>query len=269
MTDELQSGSLDSDESLDTENLHEQGAELATDSDTQHEPKAEVETESNHDQDAVQKAINKQHAKYREEERKRLEVERQLEEYKRKEQEKEASKYNSLPERPDPFDDDYDAKFAQYEQALRDKAAFDAKQQFEQQQQQQFQQQEQARLQQEIQATVQSYEQRATEFGVDVQEVRQAGDVLVQAGINEQLADALLKDPDGPLLTKYLAANLADLEQLQGNPYLAASKMAEIKEKAQALKPKNSNAPEPPTRVEGKAVDLDANKYQHVQGAFE
>lgn len=269
MTDELQNGSLDSGIDSGVEDLDlEQGAELATDSDAQHEEKAEV-AESNTDvnQDAVQAAINKQHAKYREEERKRKEVEQQLEEYRRKENEALAARVSALPEFPDEFDDNYDEKLAEYKKAVHDKAMYDAQQQLQQQQLQQQQQMEQARLSQEFQQKALTYEERAKEFGISEQDVKTIGQTLVSSGLNEQLAVALLDDPEGPLIAKYLSSNIAEIDALQNvNPYLAGAKLVEVKQKAQAFKPKTSSTPEPPTRLEGGAVDPDAGQYKYVKG---
>lgn len=267
MTNELQNSDVfaeDLTQAQETENLEqEQGTELATDSETQHEEKAEADV----NQEAVQKAINKQHAKYREEERKRKEAEEKLAEYQRKEQELQAQRFSNLPEKPDPFDDDYEAKAQAYEQSLTEKIKFDAQQEFLQQQQLQQQQLEQAQRSQELQKKADEYTNRAKSLGVNQNDMAVIGQKLAEAGMNEQLALAVLDDPEGPLIAKYLSTNLAELDALQsGNPYLAGAKMVEIKEKAMALKPKTSNAPAPATKVEQQAVDPEAGMLKHAKG---
>lgn len=268
MNEELQNSEVtaeDLTQSQETENLErDQGAELAPDSETQHEEKAEADV----NQDAVQKAINKQHAKYREEERKRLEAEEKLAEYQRKEQELQAQRFSNLPEKPDPFDDDYETKFAAYERALSDKAKFDAQQELVQQQQLQQQQLEQAQTAEQNRVRFESYVNKANELGISNQEIELINQGLIANGLtNESLAIALMEDAEGPLLAKYLSANPVELDALQNlNPFLAADKMAEIKEKAQALKPKTSNTPPPAAKVDQQAVDPEAGQLKFVKG---
>lgn len=263
---ELQNDSIEpiqSEESQEVENL-EQGAELAPDSETQHEQKAEADV----NQDAIQKVINKKHFEAKEAERKAAEFQKQLEEYQRKEMEAQASRFQSLPEAPDPFEDNYDEKLKSYQQAIYEKAKFDAQNEAYQQQTLQQQQLEQAKKAQELQAKAQTYESRAKELGISKEEVQLTGQTLVNAGLNEDLANAILEDSDGPLMAKYLSANLSDLEVLQSsNPYLAGAKLNEIKQKANALKPKSSKAPEPATIVKGSTVDTESKRFVHSKGA--
>lgn len=266
MTDELQSGSIDSDESLVAENLdsNEQGAELAPDSETQHEQQAGADV----NQKAIQKAINKQHKMYREEERKRIELENELKSYREKEQQAQAQQFSAMPAKPDPFDDDYDEKFAKWESAIKQKAEYDAQQNFLEQQRLQQQQQEQARIAADNQKKAESYANNAKNFGITSDELVSISQTLVSGGLqDENLALALLEDPEGALVAKYLSANLTELDELQNaNPYLAASKMAEIKQKAQALKPKTSKTPPPADRVDQRAVDPEAGALKHAKG---
>jgi len=173
-----------------------------------------------------------------------------------------------MPEAPDPFDDDYDSKLADYNKKLIAKAEFDAQQRFAQQQQLQAQQIEQAKKAEDIQQKAQAYTSKAGELGISAEDLQAAGNTIAQYGISEELTMAILQDNEGPLITKYLASNPADILDLNSmNPYIAGAKLMEIKQKAAQLKPKRTNAPEPATRIEGSTVDPDANKYPLTKGA--
>jgi hypothetical protein len=265
MTDELQNELVDSQESFEEENLEteNQGAELAPDSETQHEQQAEADV----NQEAINKAINKKHFEARQAERERDEALKKLADIERKQQEKMAAKISDMPEAPDPFDDDYEAKLERYKTAIEQKAQYDAQQGFLREQQLQQQQLEQAKKTQEIQEKAQTYEQRAKELGISQEDMQNTGQTLISAGISEELAVALLEDKDGPIISKYLSANLNELDSLQSaNPYLAGAKLSEIKQKAQALKPKTSKTPPPATKVEQQAVDPEIGSLKHAKG---
>lgn len=244
----------------------EAGSELAADSETQHEQKAE--TEQVIDNENVQKVINKKHFEAKEAERKAEEYKAKLAEYEAKQREEEARRYSNLPEAPDPFDDDYEQKLVNYNQALTEKAKFDARQEIYQQQQLQAQQIEQAKKAEEIQQKAKAYTSKAGELGISAEELQSAGNTIAQYGISDDLTLAILQDNEGPLITKYLASNPTEILDLGNmNPYMAGAKLMEIKQKAAQLKPKRTNAPEPATRLDGSTVNPDANKYPLTKGA--
>lgn len=269
MTDELQSGSFDSDESLEAENL-EQGAELAPASEEQHEENTQAETEVN--QDAINKVINKKHFEKMEAERKAKEAADKAAELEEKLKQYEAQQVGEVPSFPDRWDYESDEDFAkaqrEYNDALTRKAAYDAQQAQTLQAQQQFQQQEQIRQQQEAAKLANEFIENASSFSISNEELASIDQAFGAYQINQNLANAILSDPEGPLIAKYMAANPIDAMELNAmNPYQAGAKLVEMKSKAQALKPKTSNTPPPATKVDGKAVDPDNGKYPHIKGA--
>ena len=244
---------------------NQDGAELAPASEAQHEEQAQVETVN---QDAINKAINKKHFEAKQAERERDEALAKVAEFEKKQQEQLAAQVGDIPPMPDAFDDDFDAKVKARDDALLRKAEFDAQQNLYLQQQQFQQQQEQQRRAEEVQKQAANYTDKAKEYGISNEELNKAGNLVASYGVSDDLTMAILSDSEGPLITQYLAANPMEISALNsGNPYIAGAKLAEIKIKASALKPRTSNAPEPATKVQGSSVDADANQYQHIKGA--
>jgi hypothetical protein len=104
-----------------------------------------------------------------------------------------------------------------------------------------------------IQADLVTYSENATKLGVSDEELQKAATAVNGYGLTEDLALAILADSEGPLMTKYLAANPLEVEQLtrlnpiQAGIYLANS----VKVKANVLKPKTSSTPNPTTNLQG------------------
>jgi len=223
----------------------ETGSELAADSGEAHEQI---------NQEKVNQAINKQHAKFREEERKRKEAEAENQKLLEQLKSIEANKPKPVvPPIPDPYDDDYEAKVKERDDALLAKAKHDAIEASKAEAEKERQQKALEAQQAETQKHINSYEKRSVEIGLDSNEVNKAGQVLVDYGINSDLAMFILQDKDGPLITQHLAANPAELsELLEMSPMMAAVTInSVVRPKAEALKPKPSKAPDPVKGLSG------------------
>ena len=97
-----------------------------------------------------------------------------------------------------------------------------------------------------------SYTESARRNNIKPAELQQAADAVNSYGMTEDLSLAILADPDGPLITKYLAANPVEVSNLVNmNPYAAGAHLNELKAKAAALKPKQSNTPQPTADITG------------------
>lgn len=248
------------------ENLEQEDADLATDSDAEHEEqpqKAEIDAK----QEAINKAINKKHFEAQQAKRERDELARKLAEYEEKQREMEAAKYDNIPPIPDAFDDDYEAKMAERDKALLAQAQFRAQQEAYNRQQEQLRQQQEAQKYQEFNEQVTKYGMRAKELGIPQEELQAAANTVGTLGLSDDLVRHIIADKDGPLIVRYLAANQADgIDLAQANPYSAGAKLIEIKQKASSLKPKKTGAPPPPTDISGKGAPKDLNKYPHIKG---
>lgn len=251
MTDELQT-ELDGDQDAGTG--QESGAELAT--------AAEGEQQKTNDgmkdgQEWANKAIHKQHAKYREEERKRIALENEAAELKAKLEKYEVEKGNvEIPPIPDSFDDDFDEKIAAREEAIRQKAIQDARQQTLQEQQKATREAAQKAEQDRFQGVVESYQQKVIQSGLNQAELMQAEQTIVDYGVSGEVAEHIMNQDDAPFITKYLADNPLVLDELRNmTPINAALKInSTIQEAASKLKPSASSAPDPVETLSGRGA---------------
>lgn len=224
-------------------------SDLATEKQEVKKPHVEFNQEQ---QEVFNKAIAKKTFELRETER-RLEAERQERERYALELEKYRAPVLDIPPMPDPYEDGYEQKVRARDQAIALKAAHDA-QNYQRQQAQQAQEQEaNYRRQQELERSDSVYKSNALKFGVKQDELTQAAQTVANYGINEDLAMAIIQDEQGALITTYLADNIEDLDKVvRMTPIQAAMYIASVvKPKAQARKPKVSNAPEPTLAVRG------------------
>ena len=266
---ELQNESVDSEEYIEETEVESQeiDAELAPDSDEEHEEQPQVDEEAKK-QAAIQKVINEKTFKAKQAEREAKEYKARLEAYEAKEREQASKLYESIPEMPDPFDDDYDAKVRARDEAILKKAEYDYQNRSYLEQQKQRQQQEAQAKQESIQKSMTNYVNRAVELNITKEELQAAGNTVAQYGLSDDLVLHILGDSDGALITKHLAANPQEgFELASMSPYAAGRYLDDIKAKASALKPRNSKAPKPATNLTGNGVDSDHGKYKHIKGA--
>ena len=264
---ELQSESIES-EVNEAEVFEDQetGAELATASESEHEQTPEVEEAAK--QAAIQKTINKKHFETQQAKRDLEAANSRIAEFESRQREEMAARVGNIPVMPDAFDDDFDEKVKQRDEALIAQANFNSQNQ-SYQAQQQFQQQEAAQAKNaQIQASMSNYSQKATELGIKQEELQAAGNTVAQYGLSDDLVIHILGDSDGPLITKHLAANPTDgFELAQMSPFMVGNFLDGIKRKASALKPKTSNAPKPSDNLRGKGATPSDGKYRNINGA--
>jgi len=212
-------------------------------------------------------AFSKQYGEKKQLERE-LEAERaKTAECERKQREAMQASVAEIPPLPDPFDDNYESKIKARDEALRANERFNADQQAQQQRQQLAQQQAAQAKQLELNASIETYSKKAISLGIEQSELQAAGAAVANYGLPDDLVMHILKDSDGPLITKHLAANPQDGYQLATmSPYAVGSFIDNIKSKAGALKPKQTNAPKPPTQLQGNSADPNASKYKHIAG---
>jgi hypothetical protein len=234
-------------------------SDLAPDSDSEHEEKPERQINAK-----AQEVINKKHWEAKENERKYLEAMRELEHLKSQQQQSAPE----VPPVPDLFDDDYESKLRQRDEALRQRVVYDTQQEWiamQRKQEQELSQQAHAKLIYEKQL---KYTSRAKELGISEQDLQQAGQAIAHYGLKDDLVIEILDDADGALIARHLAANPIDIEALNGmSSYQAARYIEKIRPKLEALKPKRTKAPSPATKLEGKASDPESRRYKHLGNA--
>lgn len=248
---ELQTAEIESEVLEETQTgTVESGAELATDSGENREEKDQATIA----QEKAQTAINKQHAKYREEERQRIAVEKEAAELREKLKAFEASApVPEIPPIPDPYDDDYESKVRARDEAIIAKTAYDAEQSAINARKETQAKESQANEQKRVDALIETYNAKISEIGLNVEDVHKAGQVLIDYGVSNDIAEFILQDAEGPLITAYLAANPLEVDEIRSmNSLQAAVKInSDIRSKASSLRPQTSNAPEPPVTLSG------------------
>ena len=258
------------DDNVEIENHDTDGAELAADSEQEHEEQPVVDEEAKKQaekQAAIQKVINEKTFKAKQAEREAQEYKAKLDAYEAKEREKNAQQYASIPEMPDPFDEEYDAKVRARDEAIANKTRFDTQNGYYAQQKEYSQQQAAREKEEKLWALKTTYTQKAASLGVKPEELQAAGNAVGQYGLSEDLQMYILNDPHGPLITKYLAGSPQEgFELASMSPYAVGKFLDEIKVKAGALKPKTSNAPKPATSLHGNGVNPDMGKYKNLKG---
>lgn len=230
------------------------GSELAPDSGENREDKQG---------EGVQAAINKQHKKYRDEERAHQETKRKLDEYEAQLQELRSAQVNEpvIPPRPDPFDDDFDERLAARDEAIARKAQFDSQQQIIAQAEQQAQQERLLAQQRQAAEQTQTLLTNATKHGVKEDDLVQAAQVVGEYRLPQEIINDLMVDADGPLIIAHLAANPVELDNLRSMSVVQAVRTLDgsIRAKANALKQKTSEAPEPPEILRGGGTPEEKN----------
>lgn len=264
MTDELQTDSGDNGITLDQseevsneEATTESGAELAT----------ATEDKQDKANDGAQKAINKQHAKFREEERKRIALEDEAAKLKEELEAFKAKDQIVIPELPDSWDENYDEVVKAREEAIRRQAVQEAQKNLATEQQNANMEAAKRADQERVNGLIESYDKQIGVLGLDPNEIKRAGDTVVDYGISSEVAEFILQQEDGPLITKYLADNPIELDDLRTmRPIDAALKInSTIKQAASALKPQASNAPDPADTLTGRGAG--EMKHPLIKGA--
>ena len=218
--------------------------------DAPNEPAPPKEEPDEGDPDWYVQAINRQHKKYRDEERRRLELEQRLQQM-----ESQLPKQDDRPEippAPDPFDDDYESKIAERDKAIRKAAEWEAQQQARQYADQMRQQQAMQERATQLRTTLQTYTGRATELGIKPEELQVAGNTVATMGVHDDVATYILADEKGPLITTYLARHPQEVEAMQSmTPVQAgvylATKVRPKAESAHGI----TQAPPPPESLDG------------------
>lgn len=250
MTDETLQASLEDELPVEeSESAPEANEEPQQDDGEQPEKQPEQPEEQQEDPDWYVQAINRQHKKYRDEERRRLELEQRLAQF---EQQQPQDDRPTVPPIPDPFDDDYESKVQARDKAIREVAAWETRQQAEQYRQQQEQIRAVQERTQQLQTVLKTYTERANELGVKPEELQVAGNTVATMGIHDDVATYILEDDKGPLITTYLARNPAELQRMQGmSPMMAAVHVAtQVRQKAESAFGK-TQAPPPPESLDG------------------
>jgi hypothetical protein len=153
-----------------------------------------------------------------------------------------------IPDPPDPFDSDYEAKVKQRDEQIQRYARWEAEQEMRQQQ-------TQAEHQKHIEALnkrTQSYLERGKDLGLTAEDIQKAGEFINQAGgIAVELIDDILDDEAGPAIPHYLYRNPEELQKVQQMGVAKAARYIEREIRPKAVRnAKRKAAPPPPVSTE-------------------
>lgn len=237
-------------DSQDTPTQEEKGSEETPEKEAEEDPEQAEERQKKEAQDAVQKAINKQHRKYREEERKRIAVEKELEELKAKMSTGQEGR-PVIPPMPEPFQSDYNEKLRERDDAIKKAAVWEIEQARKQESQQKEQKTVEQRAAQETQELLQTFDENAVKAKIDPAEIKQAADIVATYGLHPDVVRFMLSDKDGPAIVHYLGNHPVEIDSLTDLPPMHAAihlKTNVLPKAVEARARTVSNAP-PPTQI--------------------
>lgn len=205
-----------------------------------------------------QKQMNKKHFQYKEEERKRIALERELDELRSKSEPQAITGPVEVPQIPDPFDDAYEQKIKARDQAIAANANYQVQARMQEQgkaRELQARQRAEVERQSELNDTL---SKNIDSLGLDSEKVYAAHDTLSKYGVEPETAHFLLTDKDGPLIAMYFENNLQEFDDFMSRPGMERGMMiADLKAKASAYKPKTTNAPDPAPSISGRTAPAD------------
>lgn len=202
--------------------------------------------------DKHQKDVNVQHKRFRDEERGRVKEKERADAA-----EEELGRLRTaavvIPPVPDRYSDTYEADIRARDEAIAaqaDQKSADAATAAKRKEQDEARQTEEGAA---LETRVATFDKNLVSHGLDSAEVKAAAEIVIGLGISSTFQDVILDDKDGPLMVKYLAANPIEAEQINGMSTLALVNHLndEIRPKALLLKPRTSEAPDPPITLSG------------------
>lgn len=209
--------------------------------------------------DKHQREVNRQHKKFRDEERLRVKANERADEAERRLSELNAGSDDIvIPEVPDPNSDTFAEDVVKRDTAIAKKAELTAKEAQQAQDITDGEAERVTKIEAAIAEKVKAFDSNMVTLGLNPTETKIAADAVIEYGISDGFQDILLEDPDGPLFVQYLAKNPLELEKMNGmSPLQLVNHMnGDMRQKAALLKPKTSGAPPPPVTLEGGGVGV-------------
>ncbi len=205
--------------------------------------------------DSAQKDINKQHKKFRDEERAHVVTKTEADGFRKELDELKAHDLN-IPLVPDPYAENYAELVQARDEVIQRKATHDAAVTNTQDAAKAKDQErvDQGKVKEAEQIAV--FDTNMIKLGLTPAETNTAAKQVLEYGVSDTLLDVLMEDPEGPLLVHHLASNPLEQEALNGMSALQLVNHinTEIRPKASLLKPKTSDAPDPPLTLGGGGV---------------
>jgi hypothetical protein len=247
----------------------ESGPELATggneDSDT---------TNQTAEQEGVNKAINKAHHLRHKAERETQAEAKRANDLQAKldaiEANKPAPTVSEMPDRFDMSDEEFSAALVKRDnerQALSDHTAAQNKRQSDLQA---VSEKAVTDANAKIRNAGDSFRQKADALGITKEAQNLSAKTVMDYGVSNDLIIHICEYDDSPLIMQYLASNPAELHELASMSVAKAAIHVNgvISQKANALKPQSSNAPDPVVPLRGNGADPSLNKHPAFAGGI-
>lgn len=176
--------------------------------------------EENKDPAGFTKRINQKHFELMEKERERAALEAEVIALKAKIPEIQKP---VVPPLPDPYDDDFDIKMSQRDEAIKRVAAYEVQEEINHARLQEDNRLRQEGLNKSLVESVNTYSDRAKALNISANELKVAGQTVAAYGVHDSVAEFILQDDKGPAITAHLARNPEMLETISKmNPIHAA-----------------------------------------------
>ena len=212
---------------------------------------------------SMQKAMNKKHFQFKDQERRADALQKQLDDIQAQQPQEVA-----IPELPDAFEDDYAEKMVLRDEALSQQAQQSAQNAVYQAQQLQHNQQMEAQRQQELAGKERDIMEQVKKSGIDEKEFNNACLTIGQYGLGNDFNDALMGNEDSAQMIQLLGSDVMELDRVSRmNPMQKGEHLAALKIKAKALRPRQNNTPAPAADITGSGQNPDVGKYPHSKGA--
>lgn len=210
------------------------------------------ESESSNDPAGFTKRINQKHFELMEEKRAREAAEAEIAALKAQIP---ANHKVDIPPLPDPYDDDFDEKMSQRDEAIKKAAIYDAQEEVRQNQLKEQHRSQAESKQKALAEAVNTYSGRARDLNISESELKVAGQTVAAYGIHDSVAEFILQDDKGPAITAHLARNPDQLEIVSKlNPIQAALYIANTVKPKLSSKSKTDELPDPPETLSGGGV---------------
>lgn len=224
-------------------------------SEPQHDENSEGGGEKPINQEAVNQAINRQNRLYREEQRRREALEKEIEQIRKSGPQADDREPQLVA--VDPYDDDIEEAIKRRDESIRAHMAWQERQRQKQAQVSQYNQQRLVAQRHEAAQKEENFFKAATERKIDKASLTQAIQTVGQYQLGSEVASYLMSDEKGPEITAALSkkpvllAELSTLTPIERILHIERNVKAKL-----SAPPRASKANPPGTRVKGRAADV-------------
>lgn len=232
----------------------QQAADSEPASEPEHEQNEEDDAAKAINQEAVDAAIAKQHAKYREEQRKRKALEQELESLKQR-----GVSNDPEPEifQVDPYAADLNEQLKARDDSVRNHQAWQERQKQREAEKSEYQRSQEAERHQTQQQRVENYLNQAKELKISETDLNSAMSSVGRYQLGPEFAEYLMGDDKGVALTLQLSKQPALLAELSTmTPNQAILHVERTVRSKLDIKPRSGGGKPPPKRIKGKAADI-------------